>query len=104
MMKLSQPETSEKKKVQSQMMDKDRGLVKPGFFGQSSLVRKNGRKMPPIGSHQWLDLIDLAMHRATARKIRRRPKLFDRVRRTLAHWQRVKRACPAPLREWREIL
>jgi hypothetical protein len=44
------------------------------------------------------------MHRAIARKIRREPKLFGRARRTLARWEKVKRACPPPLREWKEIL
>lgn len=55
-------------------------------------------------SHQWIDLVDLAMHRAVARKIRNQPKLFHRARRTLAQWERVKRACPPPLREWKQIL
>ena len=44
------------------------------------------------------------MHRAIARKIRRQPRLFKRASRTLARWERAKRACPPPLREWREIL
>lgn len=55
-------------------------------------------------SHQWIDLVDLAMHRAMARKIRKEPKLFQRARRTLARWERVKRACPPPMREWKQIL
>ena len=55
-------------------------------------------------SHQWLDLVGLAMHRAIARKIRREPKLYRRANRTLARWERVKRACPPPLREWKQIL
>lgn len=67
-------------------------------------MRRNARKMPPMLSHQWIDLVDLAMHRAIARKIRREPKLYGRARRNLARWERVKRACPAPLREWKEIL
>lgn len=44
------------------------------------------------------------MHRAIARKIRRQPKLFGHAKRTLARWEKVKRACPPPLREWKEIL
>lgn len=67
-------------------------------------MRKAARKMPPVCSHQWIDLVDLAMHRAIARKIRRKPELFNRARRTLARWEKVKRACPPPLREWKQIL
>ena len=44
------------------------------------------------------------MHRAIARKIRREPKLYRRANRTLARWEKVKRACPPPLREWKQIL
>lgn len=51
-----------------------------------------------------IDLVDLAMHRAIVRKIRRQPTLYKRARRTLARWERVKRACPPPLREWKLIL
>jgi hypothetical protein len=67
-------------------------------------MRKVVRKMPPKLSHQWIDLVDLAMHRAIARKIRRQPELFKRAQRTLARWEIVKRACPPPLREWKQIL
>src|ERR1041384_7185090 len=67
-------------------------------------MRKVARKSPPVKSHQWIDLVDLAMHRAIARKIRRESKLYSRARRTLARWEKVKRACPPPLREWKMIL
>ena len=67
-------------------------------------MRKRQQKMPQFGSHQWIDVVDLAMHRAIVRKIRRQPKLFNRARLTLARWERVKRACPPSLREWKEIL
>jgi len=67
-------------------------------------MNKAARKRPPVLSHQWIDLVDLAMHRAIARKIRREPKLFKRAGRTLARWEKAKRACPPPLREWKEIL
>ena len=60
--------------------------------------------MPPVGSHQWIDLVNLAVHRAIARKVRKNPRLFNRARHTLAHWEKVKRACPPPLREWKHIL
>ena len=60
--------------------------------------------MPPACSHQWIDLVDLAMHRAMARKIRREPKLFKRARQNLARWEKLRRACTGPLREWKEIM
>jgi len=67
-------------------------------------MNKAASKRPRVLSHQWIDLVDLAMHRAIARKIRREPKLFKRAGRTLARWEKAKRACPPPLREWKEIL
>ena len=67
-------------------------------------MRKTERPLPPKLSHQWVDLVDLAMHRAVARKIRREPKLFKRAQRTLARWEKVRRACPPPLNEWKQIL
>lgn len=67
-------------------------------------MKKISRTLPPVRSHQWIDLVDLAMHRAIARKIRKQPNLFHCARRTLARWERVKRACPPPLREWKQIL
>ncbi|HMP83799.1 MAG TPA: hypothetical protein PKA41_13960 [Verrucomicrobiota bacterium] len=67
-------------------------------------MRKQAQKQPPKLSHQWIDLVDLAMHRAIARKIRREPQLFKRASRTLARWEKAKRACPPPLREWKQIL
>jgi len=67
-------------------------------------MQKATGKLPPKLSHQWIDLVDLAMHRAIARKIRQRPRLYQRAQRTLARWERAKRACPPPLREWKQIL
>jgi hypothetical protein len=67
-------------------------------------MRTTGQKIPPPRSQPWIDLVDLAMHRAIARKIRRAPKLYRRALRTVARWQRAKRACPPALREWRELL
>jgi len=67
-------------------------------------MRKKARQLPPVCSQQWIDLVDLAMHRAIARKIRRNPALFKRASRTLSRWEKAKRACPPPLREWKEIL
>lgn len=67
-------------------------------------MRKKARKLPPVLSHQWVDLVNLAMHRAIARKVRREPTLYKRARRTLGRWEKAERACPPPLREWKEIL
>jgi hypothetical protein len=73
-------------------------------FWQRLFMRIAVNKLPPVRSHQMIDLVDLAVHRAIVRKIRREPKLYGRARRTLARWERVKRACPPPLREWKLIL
>lgn len=67
-------------------------------------MRNNARKLPPVCSHQWIDLVDLVLHRAMARKIRRQPELFNRARRNIARWEKRKRGCPQPLREWKQIL
>jgi len=67
-------------------------------------MRKSKRALPPVCSQRWIDVVDLAMHRAIVRKIRRQPKLFDRAKRTLARWERVKGGCPPALREWKTIL
>ena len=67
-------------------------------------MRKPVKKVPPVRSHQWIDFVDLMAHRAIARKIRREPKLFSRARRNIARWEKARRACPPPLREWKEIL
>ena len=75
-----------------------------GFSVRQTSMRNAAGKQPPPRSHPWLDLVDLAMHRAIARKIRGNPKLYRRARLTLAHWEKVKRACPPALREWKQIL
>lgn len=67
-------------------------------------MRKMERKLPAVRSHQWIDLVDLALHRAMARNIRREPKLFSRARRNIARWEKSNRGCPPPLREWKQIL
>ena len=51
-----------------------------------------------------MDFVDLMMHRAIARKIRRAPKLFNRARQNIARWERRQRGCSQPLREWKQIL
>jgi hypothetical protein len=67
-------------------------------------MRRSIRKLPPVLSHQWLDLVDLAMHRAIARKIRREPILYKRARRTLARWEKRHGSSTAPWREWKNLL
>ena len=51
-----------------------------------------------------IDLVDLVMHRAMARKIRRKPTLFKRARRNIARWEKRNRGCSQPLRQWKQIL
>ena len=65
---------------------------------------KAKRPMPPVCSQQWIDLVDLAIHRAIVRKIRRQPRLFSRAKRTLARWERVRGGDSQGLREWKRIL
>src|SRR5437660_9873384 len=67
-------------------------------------MRKAARKLPPVCSHQWIDLVDLAMHRAIARKIRREHKLYTRARRTLARWEKNHGSSTSCWREWKELL
>ena len=67
-------------------------------------MRKTLRKLPPVRSHQWIDLVDLAMHRAIVRKIRREPSLYKRARRTLAGWEKRHRASMRSWLEWKLLL
>jgi hypothetical protein len=67
-------------------------------------MRKRAQKMPPVCSHQWIDLVDLAMHRAMVRKIRREPRLFKRGERALARWQKARGSSCDSMREWKRIL
>jgi len=73
-------------------------------FWQGQDMRKVVRNLPPVRSHQWIDYVDLMVHRAMARKIRREPKLFGRARRNITRWEKSNRGCPAPLQEWKRIL
>ena len=67
-------------------------------------MRKKARELPPILSHQWLDLVDLAMHRAIVRKIRKQPRLYKRANRTIARWEKRHGSSIVQWREWKEIL
>jgi hypothetical protein len=67
-------------------------------------MRKAAQKIPPVCSHQWIDLVDLAMHRAIVRKIRREPRLFKRARRTIARWEKRHGSSTPNWREWKVLL
>jgi hypothetical protein len=67
-------------------------------------MRKIALNLPPKLSHQWIDLVDLAVHRAIVRKIRREPNLYRRAIRTVARWEKRRRVCPPQVREWKQIL
>ncbi len=47
-------------------------------------------------THLVLDQRSLALHRLIADKLQREPQLFDKVRATLAHWQRTVSANTQP--------
>lgn len=62
------------------------------------------RPKPPVGSHQWLDRVNLEMCCAIARKVRRKPALMRVPKANLRRWRR-KRGYVAPAhREWEVIL
>jgi hypothetical protein len=67
-------------------------------------MRRTVRKLPPVCSHQWIDLVDLAMHRAIVRKIRREPGLYKRARRTIARWEKGHRTSTPSWKEWKLLL
>ena len=60
--------------------------------------------MPPVGSHQWIDAVDLAMSRAIARKVRKDPSLMRIPHANLKRWRRKVKPWPAAFREWEIIL
>jgi hypothetical protein len=73
-------------------------------FCEGLAMRKTCRKAPPPGSHQWIDLVNLQMCRAIARKIRRQPSLMHIPRGNLRRWERKNGSLLPAHREWREIL
>jgi hypothetical protein len=69
-----------------------------------SKPRSQRHKTPPVCSHEWIDLIDLAVHRAIVKKIKKNPILYTRARRNLAKWEKRHRCSTAAWREWENIL
>jgi hypothetical protein len=76
----------------------------PRKFGQSFDMRKPANKLPPILSHQWLDMVNLEMCRAIAGKIRRDPRLMRIPRANLQRWRKKNRGLARAQREWEMIL
>lgn len=60
--------------------------------------------MPPIGSHQWIDLVDLKMCRRIARKVRRNPALMRIPKTNLRRWRKTLGHWPLALQEWDKII
>lgn len=67
-------------------------------------MRKAKRKLPPVQSHQWIDLVNLEMCRAIARKIRQQPNLMRVPHANLKRWKKKQGQLPPAHREWEEIL
>jgi hypothetical protein len=67
-------------------------------------MRKAAKSRPPTLSHQWLDLANLEMCRAIARKVRRDPGLMRIPRANLRRWRRKLGYWPPAYREWEAIL
>jgi hypothetical protein len=79
-------------------------LENAGFFRHLYTMRKVANKLPPVLSHQWIDLVNLKMCRAIAKKIRRDPQLMSIPRANLRRWKRKMRRLPQAHREWEMIL
>jgi hypothetical protein len=67
-------------------------------------MRKAARKLPPVRSHQWIDLVDLKMCRRIAQKVRRDPSLMRIPRANLRRWHKTLGQWPPAMREWDKIL
>ncbi len=67
-------------------------------------MRKPANKMPPVLSHQWLDVVNLEMCRVIAKKIRRNPRLMRIPRANLQRWREKNRGLARAQREWEMIL
>ena len=67
-------------------------------------MRKAAKKLPPVLSHQWIDLINLEMCLTIARKVRRNPRLMRIPHANLRRWRKVNRGLAAFHREWLKIL
>lgn len=67
-------------------------------------MRKVPRRLPPVGSHQWIDLVDLRMCRRIAQKVRRDPALMRIPKANLRRWRRKFGYWPPALQEWDRII
>lgn len=67
-------------------------------------MRKATSKPPPVGSHQWIDLVDLKMCRRIAQKVRRDPSLMRIPKNNLLRWKKKLGHWPPALREWDKII
>ena len=67
-------------------------------------MRKDARNRPTIGSHQWLDQLDLKMCRRIATKVRRDPNLMRIPKTNLQRWKQKLGYWPPALREWDKII
>ncbi len=81
-----------------------RGLEESARICQEFVMRKAARKLPPVRSHQWIDLVDLEMSRRIARKIRQDPSLMRVPKANLRRWRRKFGYWPPAFREWADIL
>ena len=67
-------------------------------------MQKIAVKLPDMRSHQWIDLVNLEMCLAIARKIRSNPRLMRIPHANLRRWRKVKRGLCAFHLEWLKIL
>ena len=67
-------------------------------------MRKAACKLPPVCSHQWIDLVDLKMCRSIATKVRRDPTLMRIPRGNLRRWKKKLGHWPPALQEWDTII
>jgi hypothetical protein len=81
------------------------GVLEKGRNVRHSLdMRKAANKIPPVWSHQWLDLVNRDMCLAIAKKIRRNPRLMRIPRANLQRWRKKNRGLAPAQREWETIL
>lgn len=67
-------------------------------------MRKAASKLPPVCSHQWIDLVDLKMCRRIAQKVRRDPSLMRIPKTNLLRWKKKIGHWPPALQEWDQII
>ena len=67
-------------------------------------MRKAARQLPPVLSHQWIDLVNLEQCVVISRKIRRQPVLIRIPLANLRRWRKRNRGLASLHREWEKIL